>query len=65
MNKIKATKGVIDIFIFMLMRSESTRFFLIYVNEVGELNGIYHLDCISSVFSCDKKEKYIGDKVHL
>ena len=44
MHKIEATKGVEDIFKFMLMSSDSGRFFLIYVNEVGKLHGIYHAD---------------------
>ena len=34
-HKIEATKGVKDIFKFMLMNSDSGRFFLIYVNEAS------------------------------
>ena len=34
-HKIEATKGVKDIFKFMLMSSDSGRFFLIYVNEAS------------------------------
>ena len=36
-SKIKATKRAEYIFKFMLINSESGRFFLIYINEVGEL----------------------------
>ena len=43
-HKIEATKGGGDIFKFMFMSSESGKFFLIYVNEVGERHGIYHVD---------------------
>ena len=43
--KIEATKDVEGIFKFKLISSKSGRFFLIYVNEVGEQHGIYHADC--------------------
>ena len=40
---MEATKAVEAIFKFMLMSSESHRFFIIYVNEMGE-SHIYHSD---------------------
>ena len=36
-HTIEATKGVKDIFKFMLMNSDSGRFLLIYVNEASGL----------------------------
>ena len=43
-HQFEATKGVEDIIKFVLIYSEGGRLFLIYVNELGELHGIYHVD---------------------
>ena len=49
----------------MLMSSESGRFFLIYVNEMGELHGIYHADWYLQwllVWERDMQRTYEGEK---